>query len=213
MNFLTTIIEAFVISLSLSIDAFVASFSYGSEKIKIPMSSVQIINAVCGVILGISFLAGMFIKDYLPAWFTSAVCFAILFIIGIIKLLDGMTKSIIKKYASFNKEIKFSLFNFKFILNLYANPVEADIDSSKTISPIEAVSLATAMSLDGLAVGIGLAFGNINGLAVVLCSLIVTPLAVILGCALGNRAAAKIPFNISWIGGILLIILAFLKIF
>lgn len=213
MNFsATAVLEAFIISLSLSFDAFIASFAYGSEKIKIPMLSVQIINIVCGGIFGASFIVGNLIKDYLPVWFASAVCFIILFIIGITKLLDSVTKSIIKKYAAFNKQIKFSLFNFKFILNLYANPVDADVDCSKTISPGEALSLAAAMSLDGLAVGIGLAFGDINGLAAVILSLAITPLAIIFGCSLGNKAAANMPFNISWIGGVLLIALAFLKI-
>ena len=127
--------EAIFIALSLSMDAFTAGFAYGSNKIKIPFFSVQVINIVCTGILGISLLIGTIIKSYISSGVTIAVCFIILFILGIVKLLDSITKAIIRKHNNFNKEIKFSIFNFKFILNLYANPEKADIDSSKTISP------------------------------------------------------------------------------
>lgn len=197
---------------ALSMDAFVASFAYGSNKIKIPMLSIQIINIVCSSILGISLLVGTLVKQYIPDWLTIMICFTILFVLGIAKLLDSIIKSIIRKYNNFNKEIEFSMFNIKFILSLYANPEDADIDSSRIISPMEAASLAIALSLDGLAVGFGAALGNVNGLAIFLSSLVTNAIAVILGCYLGNKIARKLSFNLSWLSGILLIFLAFLKL-
>lgn len=197
---------------ALSMDAFVASFAYGSNKIKIPMLSIQIINIVCSSILGISLLVGTLVKQYIPDWLTIMICFTILFVLGIAKLLDSIIKSIIRKYNNFNKEIEFSMFNIKFILSLYANPEDADIDSSRIISPMEASSLAIALSLDGLAVGFGAALGNVNGLAIFLSSLVTNAIAVILGCYLGNKIARKLSFNLSWLSGILLIFLAFLKL-
>jgi len=208
-----TIFEAIVLASSLSLDAFVASFAYGSNKIKIPLKSVQIINIVCSSILGISVLVGTIVRQYLPGWLTAAICFIILFVLGMAKLLDGITKSIIRKYNNLNKELKFSLFNFKFILNLYANPEEADVDASKTISSAEAAALAISLSLDGVAVGFGAALGNVNGLSVFLCSLVTDALAVILGCYIGNKVSRKLPFNLSWLSGAILIILAFTKLF
>ena len=210
---LMAILEAVIISSSVSMDAFAASFAYGSNRIKIPMLSLQIINIICSSVLGLSFIAGTVIKNYIPAWLTTVICFIVLFVIGIIKLMDSITKSIIKKYNNLNKELRFSLFNFRFILNLYANPVEADIDSSKVISPTEAVSIALVLSLDSLAVGFGAALGNTNGLAVFICSFVIGTLAIVLGCYAGNKAAQKLPFNISWLGGVLLIILAVWQVF
>ena len=209
---IVSIIEALIISSSLSVDAFAASFAYGSNRIKIPMASVQIINIICSSILGISFIAGTIVRNYIPEWLTTVVCFVILFIIGMLKLLDSITKSIIRKYNNLSKEIKFSLFNFKFILNLYANPIEADIDSSKIISSAEAVSIGVALSLDSLAIGFGAALGDANGLTVFICSLIVGTFAIILGGYAGNTLAQKFSFNISWIGGALLIAIAFLNL-
>ena len=206
------ILEALVLASSLSLDAFVAGFGYGSGKIKIPMLSVQIINVICSSILGLSLLAGSVIRPWLPPGLTTAVCFTILLVLGIVKLLDSVTKSIIRKYSNLNKELRFSLFNFKFILHLYANPEEADVDDSRTISPSEAVSLAVSLSLDGLGVGFGAALGDVNGWAVVICSLVTGVLAILLGCFLGGKVARKIPFNLSWLSGVILIVLAVMKL-
>lgn len=207
------ILEAAMLASALSVDAFVASFAYGSTKIKIPVLSVHIINIICCSILGVSLLVGGILKPYLPDWLTVTICFVILFILGLIKLFDGIIRSIIRKHNNLSKQVKFSMFNCNFILNLYANPEAADVDASKVISPKEAASLAIALSLDGMAVGFGAALGNVNGLAVFLCSFITNGLAIILGCYAGNKIARSLQFNISWLSGALLIVLAFLKLF
>ena len=209
---LVVFLEALLLSASLSMDAFTAGFAYGSNKIKIPFKSVQVINVIGVIILGISLLIGSVIKQYINSNITIIICFVILFILGILKLLDSITKAIIRKYNNFNKEIKFSIFSFKFILNLYANPEEADVDSSKTISSREAVSVAIALSLDSMAVGLGAALGNVNGIALVCSSFITGMIAIILGCYLGNKIAEKMELDLSWISGVILILLAFSKI-
>ena len=213
MNFsIITTLEAILLVTALSTDAFVASFAYGSNKIKIPFQSVQIITVVCSLILGISLLLGSVIRQYIPAGLTVAICFGLLFILGIAKLLDSTVKSIIRKHRNLRRKFKFSMFNLHFILQLYAAPEDADADCSKVLSPGEAASLAVALSLDGLAVGFGAALGNVNVLQVVLFSLVFGTLAILLGGRIGNKAAEKIPFNLEWLSGALLILLAFLKL-
>jgi len=213
LNFSSVIFfEALIIALSLSVDSFTAGIAYGSNKIKIPFISVQLINVIGSIILGISLLIGNIAKQYIDYKATIAICFAILFILGVIKLLDSVTKTIIRKYNYFNKEIKFSMFNFKFILNLYANPEDADVDSSKTISLGEAVSIAIALSLDSMAVGFGAVLGNVNEIILFSCSFIINMFAIILGCYLGQKIVTKIKFDLSFISGIILIVLAISKI-
>ena len=70
-------------SSALSIDAFAASFAYGSNKIKIPFLSAQIINLICTGILALSLLIGSLVKQLIPAWLTAVLCFALLFILGL----------------------------------------------------------------------------------------------------------------------------------
>jgi len=206
------LLEAAVLAASLSIDAFAASFAYGCKKIKIPMLSLQIINVICTCVIGLSLLFGSILAPYIPDWLAVGLSFAILFLIGAAKLFDSVTKSIIRKYAQFNKEIKLSMFNFKFIIRLYADPEAADTDVSESISPREAVALAFSLSLDGLAVGFSAALLGVNPWAVIVFSLITDCVALLLGGWLGNKMASKLRFNISWLAGVLLIALAIGKL-
>ncbi|MCL2069094.1 MAG: sporulation membrane protein YtaF [Oscillospiraceae bacterium] len=207
-----TVLQAAAIASSCSVDAFSASFAYGSGKIKIPMISNHIINLIGVSTLALSLLAGSFIRQFIPEIITIWISFAILFILGAIKLLDSIVKSIIRKHSSLDKEIKFSMLSIKFILRLYANPEEAEVDCSRSISPGEASALALALSLDGIAVGLGAALAGINIPAVIITSLIANFLAVTLGCRFGNTLARKTSFNLSWLGGAVLIAMAFVNL-
>ena len=206
------IIESVIFVTALSTDALIASFAYGSNKIKIPMISVQVISFLCTVVLGVSLLLGTFLKAYIPGSVLHLVSFGILFILGVIKLLDNLIKSAIDKHTTINKQIKFSLLNLNFILNIYANPDEADVDHSKTLSPREALSLAIALSIDSLVAGVGAALANVSILAVIVSSLILSTLAVKSGEMLGHKLSDKVPFGLSWLSGAILISLAFVRL-
>jgi putative sporulation protein YtaF len=205
------ILESILFVTALSTDALIASLAYGSNKIKIPFLSVLVISIVCTSTLGISLLFGSFFKPYIPALILKIISFLILFILGIIKLMDNIIKSIIDKYTYINKEIKFNLYNLHFILNVYANPKEADSDQSKSLSPKEAFYLAIALSIDSLAAGVGAAFGNVNVIAAMISSLLLSIIAIQSGATIGCRINDKTPFQLSWLSGALLIILAFFR--
>ncbi|MCL2082353.1 MAG: sporulation membrane protein YtaF [Oscillospiraceae bacterium] len=212
MVWLILALEAAVIAASLSIDTFAAAFAYGCKKIKIPLPSVCVINLICTCVAGVSLLFGSLLAQYIPGWFATGISFAVLLLIGMAKLFDSMTKAIIRKHAQFDKEFELSLFNFKFIMRLYADPEAADVDVSESISPKEAAALAFSLSLDGLAVGFSAALIGISPLAVIIFSLAMGFIALLLGIWTGNKAADKLPFNISWIAGAVLIGLAVMKL-
>ena len=206
------VLGAAMLALSVSLDALAAAFAYGCKKIKIPPLSALIINLICTGFIGLAFLLGSVLAQFIPGWVATAVSFTILFLIGATKLLDSIAKSIIRKYAQISKEVKLSLLNFKFILQVYADPEAADIDVSKSISSKEAAVLAVSLSLDGFAVGLGAALLGFNAWIVILFSLLANGLAIWLGSKLGNKAAQNPRFNISWLAGVVLIGLAFMQL-
>lgn len=210
-TFVSTLESIFIVT-ALSTDAFVASFAYGSNKIRIPFSSVTVINVVCSSILAISLFLGSIISPFVPEHLTKWVCFTILFVLGIVKLFDSSIKSFIRKHSDWDKKLKFSFCNLKFILDIYAEPEKADIDSSNVLSPLEAASLSIALSLDGLAVGFSAGLGSVNYIEVVLFSLISDMVAVMLGAYIGRKVVEKVPLNLSWLSGTLLLVLAFMKL-
>ena len=206
------VLGAAMLALTVSLDALAAAFAYGCKNIKIPPRSAAIINAFCTGAIAFAFLLGSALAQVVPVWVAAALSFSILLLIGIAKLLDSITKSIIRKHSQINKELELSLFNFKFILRLYADPEAADVDVSKSISGREATALAAALSLDGFALGFGAALLGLNAWAVIMFSLWANGLALLLGGVLGNKAAASPRFNISWLAGVVLIVLAFMQL-
>lgn len=202
------ILEAVILASTLSVDAFIASFAYGNTKIKIQFPTVLIISLVSSGILGIFLFLGGLVRPYLPSNLGSILCFVVLFLIGMTKILDNLMKSIIRRQGELSKNIHFSLFHLRFILNVYADPELVDVDSSKTISPMEACSLAVALSLDGMAAGFGAALGEVNGWFVFLASFVTNAVAVMLGETLGQRTSERMGGQLSWLSGAVLIVLA-----
>lgn len=211
-SFFLSLLTSVLLVAALSVDAFVASLAYGADKIRIPASSVLVISGVCTGILGIALAVGTLIQPLLPPHLIGGICFAILFALGVAKLFDSMLKSFLRRHQSERKKVTFKLFDLRFILQIYVDSTAADQDLSRTLSPAEAASLAFALSIDGLAAGLGAGLTEGNPIQTVLVSLLVTTLAVTLGGFFGRKLAEKLKFDLSWLSGALLIILAFLKL-
>jgi len=204
--------QAFLLVFAVSADAFFSSLAYGAKKIKIPFSSVMVISLISAGVLAASLFAGELIRPLLHENTAKILCFLILFLLGFVKLLDNVIIALIKKHNRLSGQLRFKLLNLNFILNVYANPEDADEDRSKVLSPAEAVSLSIALSLDGLAAGIGTALGGANKPLIIALALVVGVLAITLGSFTGNKAAGKSKAGFSWLGGAGLIVLAVYKL-
>lgn len=205
-------VQSLILVLSLCIDTFVTSIVYSSNKIKIPVVSGLIIDTICSLFLAISLFFGYLIKDFIPINIASTISFLLLLILGVYRLFEAFFKNLIKKYYDKGSPLTFKIFEFKFILQIYADEVKADLDESKILSPKEAFFLAVALSLDSLTVGFGCSLGTVNYLATVLLSFLVGALLLVLGGYVGKNISKNYNLNLSWLSGVLLIILAFIRI-
>ena len=212
MNWILTLIQAFVLVLALAIDAFACSFGYGTSKIKIPLKSVIVINVVCTLLLGVGLFLGSMITNILPYDVAGWIAFTILFILGFVKIFDSIIKRFIRMRNGIDKNIKFSLLNLGFVLRIYANPEFADTDYSKELTPKESVPLAVALGLDGLSVGIGIGLALFSPVILLGLTFVSGTLMVIFGAWLGNKVAKKICFDLSWVAGIILIVIAIFEV-
>ena len=211
LNFLSSI-DAILLVAALSVDAFVASFAYGTSKIKIPFKSAIIINVVCSAILGIALFAGSIIGKFIPSIFTTSICFTLLLMLGLAKLFDSTLKALTGSKGYLSRNYEFELSNFRFFLQVYIDNTVADVDHSLELSPKEAISLAIALSLDGLAAGFGAGLVSVNLVEIILFSIIINMISILAGCFVGNKVAEKTDLNLSWLSGATLMLLAFLKL-
>lgn len=206
------VIESLLIVTALSIDAFLSGFSYGTNQIRIPFLSVFVISMICSLILAISLLFGAILKPWLPIELTAALCFLLLFGLGVTKIFDSTVKAFIRRHAAFEKKIHFSVSHFGFILNIYADPEVADRDHSRVLSTSEASCLALALSLDSLAVGFSAGLSQANPILLITFSLLFNILAITLGFLIGNHLSKNSQLDLSWLGGAILILIAILKL-
>lgn len=205
-------LESLLLVLSLCVDALIASFAYGTTKIKIPVVSSIILTAISTLFLMISITLGSLIQGLIRDDLAHIICFIILFLLGFLRLFEGLLKNYLNKKALSPHNIEVTLFNFKLVLNVYADVTLADLDHSKSLSTKEALYLGIALSLDSLIVGFGAALAPISFFDVTLFSIIFNFLAIALGSFIGSKCAEKIDIDLSWVSGLILIVLSLLKL-
>lgn len=184
------IIEILFLSAAISVDAFTASFAYGCRRIKIPVLSVVILNAVSVLFLSASLLAGAFLSSLIPAGLTAQLSFLILFVLGLVKLFESPSD---------------------------AQTQDGDKNHDNLLSASEAFYLGLALSLDSLAAGIGAGIAPAQNLSYIFltlgAALLTGILAILSGCFLGKILSARLNGNFCRLGGLILIALAFMKFF
>ena len=133
-------------------------------------------------------------------------------LLGIYRLFEYIFKSYISKCSRSDSPLTFKIFDFNFVLQVYANEIKADFDNSKSLNIKESFYLVLALSLDSIAVGIGSSIRNINYIQVLILCFIMGVSLVSLGVFMGKKFAQKLHLELSWLSGVLLILLAILRI-
>lgn len=204
--------ENILLVLVLSLDAFMASIAYGTNKIKMPFKSILIIDMVCAIFLALSIFFGIQIRKILPESIALILGATILILLGIYYLFESIFKSYLENKLKENEKVKIKLFDIWFVIDVYVDETKADFNLSKNLDSKEALYLATALSLDSLAVGFGSSLGNINYLQVIGLSLVIGMFSIWSGLFIGKKIVEKTKINLSWLSGIMLIILGLLKL-
>lgn len=209
MPFWSSLLTSIIFVLSLSTDAFAASVAYGAGGIYIPRRSAAVISLLCSGMLATALGVGGVLQGFIPASCLRMVCFVLLCGIGVLRLFDSALKQYIRRHQKLH--MRFAASNLHFILTVYADAEIADADNSKELSPREAAALAIALSLDGLAVGVGAAMTGIGVALPCTVSVLLTVAALALGCRLGRRIGRVLPFDLSILSALLIILIAIIR--
>ena len=200
-------LQVFLLIFSLSIDSLMAGFSLGVSQIHISWKYLILLNGLSACLLFLSVLFGNYFSNLISNSF--AHCFSIILFLclGIGKIMESIFHRLMNK----EKEFKIKISKIECIFHIYVNPEASDMDFSKQISCREAFWLGLALSLDNLAIGIGIGLINISSILVTICSFLIGVFLITSGHFIGLCIGKKRKLESSWISGILLIILAFLK--
>lgn len=206
-----TMFHILVLVLALCMDTFVASMAYGANKVHVTWEKIIVMNGICSGCLGIALAAGEWLNGLVPETMTRTVCFVSLFLLGVVKLLDYTIKKYINTHVSLHKGIAFSFSGLRVIVNIYGDPMAADWDHSQSLSWKEVLFLSFAMSIDSLIAGALSAFLKIPLGLTVGTAFIMGILMMYAGLFAGKKLASRCKCDLSWISGVLFMILAVTK--
>ena len=194
------------------IDTFAAAFGFGAEKIRIPTLSALVLSAVSAAALALAILAGGWLTPFLPAGLTRWLSCLLLSGMGLVKLFDSALKRLVRRLPQPGRKLSFRLFRMRFLLHIWADPAAADADCSSVLSAAESVTLALALSSDGLAAGLGGGFSGLSPWAVFFCGVFTNWFCIAAGSLAGQKAAVRTSSDLSWLGGGILLIMGLLAL-
>ena len=177
--------ELLLLVIALCADAFTASFVYGADRVKIPFLSAAIITLLSTGILAAFLLAGTVIRPFFPGNTAALLSAALLFFLGLGKCMAGPVKDVARQ----------------------ANDQEPEVLSAK-----EAFLLGIALSLDSAAAGIGTGLSGSSWPLLLFLSLASGFLAILGGSFLGKLVSGWTHLDFSRMSGVILILLAVLKL-
>lgn len=199
--------DIILLSFAVCIDSFAAALSCAVRKIKIPFVSAFVISVISAVILAVGLFLCTLVGEGLGRY-ASSVSAVLLLTIGIISFFDFVIKRFIDAAAKKAKG------ESCFLVEVYLDKTKADRDNSKRLSPKEAVIPAITLSIDSLGVGLsaGLSMPVQAKIVCILLCIVLCTLFVMLGSNSGKKLVSRLNFDFSFLSGIILIILALMKI-
>lgn len=201
--------------LAVCIDSFATSITYGIGKIKIPFHCALIINLIGSAMLAVSLIFADFISDRFTLKSIKVLSGCLLFFIGLVNLLFPFIKSIFV-HCKGKELINFDCVKKSIILAIFLDEKKADLDKSNCLSIKEACFLGLALSVDSLASGFSGGLGISQGYFIygILLCFFLGLIGIKLGSRIGELISLKISerLDLSFLSGILLIILGFTKL-
>ncbi|MCL2570156.1 MAG: manganese efflux pump [Firmicutes bacterium] len=184
MSLLDIFLSAFILIIVVSFDVFGIGLAYGAQKKSVPLLHLLIISTIGSILIGGALIFGYYTRSFLNPNITMWASFTLFMLIGLFKLASW--------FANRNKEFQ-----------------------SKQISIKEAVLLALILAIDGTGIAFAIALETINIyfiIAIISISLVTDIVLFKFGQIIGKTVANKSRFNIGFIGGLLLILIAVLQL-
>lgn len=203
-----TLQKEIFLAITVSVDTYLAAAAYCGNNIRIPLLSAAMISFICAAVLGVCIVLSGLLESFIRPDICHIIGLTALILIGCITIAKSLVRSLVK-YISDSGELSLKMRGSPLIIKLYLDDTAADIDNSKILSAGEAALFAFAGSFDSAAVGFSSGFGEIRPAAAFMFTFATGLSAIFLG-ALTGKKISSLHRDLSWAGGILLIIFAFI---
>lgn len=148
MNIFYVVLLGFAVSL----DGFVAGIAYGLKGIRMPLKSIAVVGIVTTTCAGAAMFAANALGNVINTHVAVSCGAGLLILIGLFSLFQEYLTKDIPSYEADGEVTarKLSISVGRLVFSIVAQPETADVDRSKTISPLESIFLGLALGLDNM---------------------------------------------------------------
>lgn len=207
MHFALSSLALFLTAVSL--DSLTAGFSYGTNNVHIKPPALLPLALVPALFITAAQGVGSFVGSLLPEGVLPFLSFCLLFLIGIAKLFESAIRLLAKKHPSLMGNWGCKIKQLNIVFTVYLSPEEANRTELQILSVKEALLLSLALSLDSILVGMAFCFTALSPFLVFLSAALCNLLLFSGGYFLGRLLFRLLRFDLSWLSGLCLLLLAF----
>lgn len=194
---------------AVSLDSMTAGFSYGTDNVRIKAPALLPLSLVPALFITTAQGLGSFVGSLLPSGVLPCLSFLLLFLIGIAKLFESLLRLLAKKRPSLMGNWGCKIKQLNIVFTVYLSPEEANRTELQVLSVREALLLSLALSLDSILVGMAFCFTPLSPFLLFFSAAFCNLLLFSGGYLLGRLLFRLLRFDLSWLSGLCLLLLAF----
>ena len=194
--------------LAVSVDSLTDGFSYGASRVHIKLVSAVFLVFIPSAFITLMTQAGSLLFSLFPSAVLSLLSFLLLFFLGCEKLLESLIRHLARACPDIIGNWTCKIKQLNIIFTIYFSPEEANRQEVQILSGKEAFFLSLALSLDSMFASMAFSCQVTSLLFLFFAAAFFHFLLFSLGYLSGLLVSKKVSFDLSWLSGLFLLLLA-----
>ena len=194
--------------LAVTLDSLTAGLTYGTRKVRILPLSYLILICIPALFITAANQLGTLLACLLPPQVLPWISFLLLFLLGISKIMESLIRRLAAKHPSLTRNWGCKIKQINIIFTIYLSPEYANGEDLQILSAKEALLLSLALSLDSILVGMAFTTDAVSWVFLFLLAVLFNLLFFLIGYLAGHILCHLFHVDLSWLSGLLLLLLA-----
>ena len=194
--------------LAVTLDSLTAGLTYGTRKVRIQPLSYLILICIPALFITAANQLGTLLACLLPPQVLPWISFLLLFLLGISKIIESLIRRLAAKHPSLTRNWGCKIKQINIIFTIYLSPEYANGEDLQILSATEALLLSLALSLDSILVGMAFTTDAVSWVFLFLLAVLFNLLFFLIGYLAGHVLCHLFHVDLSWLSGLLLLLLA-----
>ncbi|MDD6627370.1 MAG: manganese efflux pump [Lachnospiraceae bacterium] len=194
--------------LAVTLDSLTAGLTYGTRKVRIQPLSYLILICIPALFITAANRIGTLLACLLPSQVLPWISFLLLFLLGISKIIESLIRRLAAKHPSLTRNWGCKIKQINIIFTIYLSPEYANVEDLQILSAKEALLLSLALSLDSILVGMAFTTDAVSWVFLFLLAVLFNLLFFLIGYLAGHVLCHLFHVDLSWLSGLLLLLLA-----